>query len=357
MSTVFQVEGFTWCGLSGFHDISLWLTRYNRPQASGGSDILGTGRFGGNALRLGGGLFVQQCNLPNGAVLAPGVIHMGVAINLDNWPINGDLIGFCDNGSGPQFGNDNVYAMVGSNNGKLAIYAPPVNPGGLNPGTLKGTGTTPLTSGQYYYVEMELTIGVAGRVKVYLDGNLEVDSGVYNTLRTLSGDVYGFFLCCPGAGSNATFSDLYVADTLLGPQRVSTLMPSGDGALSQWTPLSGTTHFNLVNEQPPDGDTSYVSSSTPGNIDLYTFPGLAYTPANVFGAQVSFYARKDDVAARQIAAEVRSGGANFVGSTLPVLTTSYIDSYLQCFNTDPFTGLAWTPTGINAAQFGVNLIA
>lgn len=357
MSTVFVVDGFTWCGTSAISNISTWLTRYNRPGASGGSQLIAAGRFGGNCLALGGGAFVQECLLPNGAVAAPGTIRMGVAINDDNWPVSGDLIGFCDNGSGPQFGNDNVYAMVGTNNGKLAVYAPPIAPGALNPGTLKATGTTPIVSGQYYYVEMELTIGVAGRVKVYLDGILEVDSGVYDTLRTLSGDVYGFFLGCPGAGSNVHFCDLYVGDTLLGPQRVSTPVAISDGFLSQWTPSAGVTHFNLINEEPPDGDTSYVSSATPGQIDLYNFAGLAYTPANVFGAQVSFYARKDDVAARQIAAEVRSGGANFVGSTLPLLTTSYVDSLLQCFNTDPNTGVPWTPAGIASAQFGVNLIA
>ncbi len=49
-----------------------------------------------------------------------------------------------------------------------------------------------------------------------------------------------------------------------------TLVPTADGAYTQWTPSTGTTHYTTVDEANCNANTDYVSTSTVGNRDSYS---------------------------------------------------------------------------------------
>ncbi len=49
----------------------------------------------------------------------------------------------------------------------------------------------------------------------------------------------------------------------------STLLPSGVGSYSAWTPSTGTTHYTLVDETSCNGTTDYVSTSLIGGRDSF----------------------------------------------------------------------------------------
>lgn len=359
LPNIYVLEGFTWCGPGTLGTFPLpaseFLTRYNSPQASGGSGIVaGAGRFSpSSALQLAGGQFVQQLAVPNGPVVTPAVIRMGCAIKSTNWVIPGPLMAVADVGAGPQGGNNNIYGVMGlDGSGHLAILKYNV----VNY-TQLAVGTTVLQSGAYYYVELEVNIGHSATINVYLNGVLEVTIAGVDTLGALSGSVTWFDLCCPNAGNSMLFCDAYLSDTLLGPLRCVDVTPNANGVTDQWSPVGEASNFQCVNSIPPAGDTAYVTSATPNQIDLYAFAPLALSPAAILGVQVAFFARKDDVSAHTIAPEVRSAGTNYTGTTLPALATEYLDSYLEVYNADPATSGAWTPAGLNAAQFGVKLIS
>jgi hypothetical protein len=142
-------------------------------------------------------------------------------------------------------------------------------------------------------------------------------------------------------------------NTFLGPSRIVTPVPTGAGSHTQWTPTGAASNFQCVNEAPPDGDTTYVADSTPGDLDSYVF-GQADGGATIFAVQTNLYARKDDANTRQIATLVRQGGVDFVGTTFTE-AASYSD-FTQIYNQDP-TGTNWTPAVFNADEFGVKEIA
>lgn len=125
-----------------------------------------------------------------------------------------------------------------------------------------------------------------------------------------------------------------------------TSLPSGPGDLTNWTPNGAVANWQCVNENPPDGDTTYVSSTgTP--TDSYAMPsgGFAVAPSMVVAKS---YARKDDGATRALEVGVRSSGVNGLGSPV-TLGSSYVfvDS---CISTDPATGVAPTAAAANAFQ-------
>jgi hypothetical protein len=293
-------------------------------------------------------VFYQECVLPEGDITT-GHCSFHLAISSTLW-LDADAIFFVIKQSTAhnQFG-------IGISGGKLTLTD--------DAGNILATGTTVLQNAPAYYsISVVMTIdSVAGQVDLYLS-----DSSIITPEVTFSGKtqyaptnvVHSFAFGSPGSVLYR-YCDWIVRDdlTIIPASRVVTLLPDGDGALLQWTPSAGLTHYNLVNSAPPTEDTAYVEDSTAGDIDLYAYPALSYNPATIYFVQVGLYARKTDLGARTVATMVRSGGSNFTGTTQPALNTSFLDIYLQLYTTDPNTGLAWTKTTVDAAQFGQKLVS
>ena len=139
----------------------------------------------------------------------------------------------------------------------------------------------------------------------------------------------------------------------LGDGMIRTIFPNGEGLATDWTPTPTTPNWEQVNDQPaPDGDTTYVTASTPGARDVYQFQDI---PAGsiVKAAQLVILAQKADEGTVTLAPIVGQGGVQYDGVTQGVASTSY-DHYLtQPYDRNPATGVAWTDTEINAGHWGV----
>ena len=157
-------------------------------------------------------------------------------------------------------------------------------------------------------------------------------------------------------------SDLYLADLtgsgadvrdFLGDGTIRTIFPNGPGLATDWTPTPTAPNWEQVNDQPaPDGDTTYVTASTPGARDVYQFQDI---PAGsiVKAAQLVILAQKEDEGTVTLTPIVGQSGLQYDGVTQGVASTSY-DHYLtQPYDRNPATGVAWTDTEINAGQWGV----
>lgn len=137
----------------------------------------------------------------------------------------------------------------------------------------------------------------------------------------------------------------------------------GSGFLSPWTAtlLSALTavawavitpagNYPFVEDRQEDGDLTYVSSSSPGAVDLYGNPGLPITPQSIIGLSVRSFQRKGDAGARSGQVRLKSGATTVDGASVP-LGTTYGNVY-KIQDVDPNTGVAWTASGILNALFG-----
>ena len=97
-----------------------------------------------------------------------------------------------------------------------------------------------------------------------------------------------------------------------------------------------------------------MGDSTPGNQDLYGFANLAVTPTTIFGVQSCITAKKSDAGVRSVKQQVRSGGTDYDGDTT-ALATDY-ETHCEIAETDPDTAVAWTESGVNAAELGVETV-
>ena len=236
-------------------------------------------------------------------------------------------------------------------------------------GTQLGTtGTTILSLNTFYYIEFKCKIdNTTGTTEVHIntvaEANLtttgqDTQNTANATADTLKlGDVNN-----GGTAANVDWDDLYWCDNsgaqnndFLGDCRVQALLPSGAGGNTQWTPLSGANYTN-VDEAAPNDDTDYVSDATVGDRDTYAYGDLASSTGNVKAIQTMHYARKDDAGTRTIAPVVRIGATNYDQANLPNLSTSY--QYLpQIEELSPASGIAYTVSEINGAEFGTKVIA
>jgi hypothetical protein len=226
-----------------------------------------------------------------------------------------------------------------------------------------GTTIIAITQGVYAYIEMKVVIAAAaaGSVVIRINGSNALNvTGVTTQVGAVS--VWNGFASrqrlAAGTQQEWNFDDFYLSDgsgaapwnDLLGDCRVELGMPTAEGAAADWAPLSGTDNADMVKENPADGDTSYVSSITPGHTDTYDVPDSPVAGSDPSAVQVSVFTRKEDAGLCGLAAVARIGTTNY---PLPVVNPGGTYAFrMGLFQTNPATGLAWTEAEYNAAQFG-----
>jgi hypothetical protein len=217
---------------------------------------------------------------------------------------------------------------------------------------------------QYHWIELKVTIDdTGGAVELRRNGAVLL-TFAGNTKGAPTGDI----TCVQLRSMNVTSSnrvdvwldDIVIADDLggrnddfLGDLRIGTLVPTADTAQKDWAPNTGSDNFSRVAEIPPDDDTSYIASATPGDRDLYAMAPLGITPLAVKGLQQTALARKDDAGDRALSLVLKSGAEVAVASPV-VLGSSY--AFIEhIHDIDPTTGAPWTPAAVDAVQAGLEV--
>lgn len=327
MMAVHFIDGFDHYGTDPSHMSQKWDVRYYGKLYSGG-------RFGSGAF--------WQGTLPYGylAKLMPGAATYAVGFGYMFEPSYGGagnyMVAFL-NGGNEQFRLSHTFGTG------LDLEVYDAN------GTLVAAYANAFPRLTWIHVQVKVTAGNPGSYEVRLN-EATVMSGS-GDFQTGSASVHDEIRI--GAVQNGDFDDLYIADDFLGDLRVITLYPQANGTYFQWTPSAGSNYQN-VDESAPDLESSYNSADTAGAKDSYDMQAVGLTGA-VKAIQTLAYVRKDDAGSRTVRLLTRSGGTDYFGPDEPVN-----DSYhyiRQIRETDPATGLGWTVAGVDAAEFGVELVS
>ncbi|MBA3588311.1 hypothetical protein [Methylibium sp.] len=231
-----------------------------------------------------------------------------------------------------------------------------------------GTSVLALSTSTFYYIEWKVTIAdsiAANSCKVRVNGadviTVATGQDLKNTANA-SANAFAIGRVAVTASGSSTFDDIYICDgtgstnnDFLGDVRIDTLYPNADGAFSQFTPSTGTSHFALVDEATPN-TTDHNDGATIGHRDSYAFGNLdALTSQTVYGVQVNAAIMKDDAGAKSASTFARSGSTNTDGASAALGTAQVYVS--QVYEFDPNTAAAWTEATVNAAEFGVRVTA
>ena len=233
--------------------------------------------------------------------------------------------------------------------------------------TRNGTsvGTKPISDylgiagGTWYHIEIIYYCdNTSGGFEVYVNGELACTSGGYNVDTQNGGSGTPNVLALEGDSGSWYFDDLALytggsPGTQIGPSRVITEMPTGDGALTDWTPSTGS-RYTCVDEIGPN-TTDYISDATVDHRNTFTKDALGVTGI-VRAVAVNYYAEKDDAATRSIRGSLRIGSTNHDASVDQSMGVSY--SYFEdIWEQNPDTSGDWTVSDVDAAEFGVRVTA
>lgn len=159
------------------------------------------------------------------------------------------------------------------------------------------------------------------------------------------------------AVTNATTAGFRAANTYTsGAPGTAPTMTSGQISYAIWGNLTSTTNnAAIVSHTMYGGSANYVQSATVGAEDLYDFTNLPSSPSAIYTVAVKALVNKTDTGVRTLNLRAKSGAVTSSGSSpnQALLTTDYF--YSSYFNTDPNTGLAWTPTDVDLASFGYQI--
>ncbi len=229
-------------------------------------------------------------------------------------------------------------------------------------GTVIGTsGSNNLTQGTWGYVELQWNI-TSGAVVLRLNGN-QVFSGTGNLNPNSTGNWQQISYVNDANGMQ--FDDMYLLDPSTGSApnnaflgaangvQVETLFPTANQGAQQFTPLANA-NWQEVSETAMDSNTSYNSSASLGNQDLFDIGSLSSNPVAVFAVAVRSACERDSttnpikIKNRLVSSATESDGATITQGTSYAYQT-------DIYETDPHTATQWTGAGVNAAQIGYNL--
>jgi hypothetical protein len=232
------------------------------------------------------------------------------------------------------------------------------------------TGVFPSAIFRYLEAKVVLGDGTAGSVEVRMDGApvMLTPSGggpavaILSGIDTKNGGTKTVFdgVGLTGSSTHSCFDDLYVLNTngsynndFLGDCRVETLVPVAAGGVTQLTPLSGANYTNV--DELPTNTTDYVSGATIDTLDVYDMTTLsAPSAAQVRAVSATLYAAKSDTGAKSVRPVTRISGTNYDNGADIALSQSY--AYINhMWEQNPATSTAWTPTTVNAAEFGAKV--
>jgi hypothetical protein len=169
-----------------------------------------------------------------------------------------------------------------------------------------------------------------------------IDAVSLNCVSAANVLVDDFYLC------NSTGSAPY--NTFLGEVRVATATPNGAGSSTQFTPSSGANYTTV--DELPYLPTDYVSATASGTQDLYTMSDIP-SGYSILAVQNNVIAKKTDAGGTSLKPAIKSGSTVYYGSTTVLISTDATLSDLR--TVDPATGTAWTLSGVNSLEAGMEI--
>jgi hypothetical protein len=225
----------------------------------------------------------------------------------------------------------------GTVNNRGVIYA---DSGGTAPGTLMSSGTqvTGTTAGAAATLPLTTPQTLSAGTQYWL-GYMTDSSSI--TMPLSDGNLLGY-------RANSTYSS--------GAPGTAPAMTSGQSSWLFWGNITGAAvNYDEVNQQPPDGQYSYVYDATVGHEDLYTFAPLSATPGVVHTVAVKAYTQKSDSGTRTVSMRTKSGSTDSAGSLAGQAQGTSFGWLASYFPTDPNTSAAWTGPNLDAATSGFKI--
>ncbi|MEE9548658.1 MAG: hypothetical protein V3V68_04820 [Nitrosomonadaceae bacterium] len=333
--SLLHIEGFEG---SGDTDTTLRTYMYKSYSSSGPDNRVGqlsAGRINGSSM------YMPRYGYIANTFTAKQTVTVGFGFKTNNWVNNNMVVLFRD---------EAVWQIVLETvtGGELKVLR--------NVTTLGTTVGLGCIANTWYYIELQVTIdNAAGSFELRVNEvNVLSDSGI-DTQQSGNATVNNV-LFYSDIIADRYLDDIYVLDDIgainndfLGEMQVIGLYVDGDGAVSDFT-SSGGDNYEDVDDGTILDVATYVESSTPTDMDMYTFDTLG-DYGYIAGVLLNVDAMKTD--AGDVTLNLFATFDAVDEETPKTLTGSW-GAHQMLMETDPKSD-AWTKTNLTATQFGFEI--
>jgi hypothetical protein len=218
------------------------------------------------------------------------------------------------------------------------------------------TGSTVLSAGSTYLIELTVTQGNPGTYQVRINGNVEMGDSTHNMATTNVGSlVLGKAINTNGQTVNFIYDDWYISSSGYegtNTGKVAIILPNGAGTTNAWTAGTAPSNYTDVLEVPTDGATTTIQSTAQNNVATFNM-----TDSATAGISGTIQAVKEITNCIQVTTasafknRFKSGATNSDSATFSGGSAYAWKGFVQL--TDPATTMAWTTTGIDALELGM----
>lgn len=197
-----------------------------------------------------------------------------------------------------------------------------------------------------FQCKLSSTVGV---LKLYINGALYVEFAG-NTAPTSGIDIYSLTVGNITSGICVHSATMVADEDTRGLTFVQRL-PTGNGALSQWTGSYTDIDETGIN------DTDFITPASAGQISTFTFPTLPsqYTDYDVRAVVLSGRGQAGASDPTLFDMVARISGVNYFAA--PTDIPPAFGGRQIVYNNNPATGVPWTRAEVDAAQFGFRSVA
>jgi hypothetical protein len=219
-------------------------------------------------------------------------------------------------------------------------------------GTTLSTGTTTLTTGTYYRIEVKILTGLTAAYEVKINGSSEFTGTGDFTTGGMGQVIFGPNANLTNGTVEYNVDDIVVDDTAYpGAIYVKRMAPVADGSTHQWSSGTAPSDYTIVDEVPPSG-TDYEMCSTAGSqttlvtLQSTTLAGISGT----ITATKTWVERREDTSVTSSNKIRTRESATNTDATAVNLTTTAEDDF-QLLTTKP-SGGAWTTGALDGTEIG-----
>lgn len=200
-------------------------------------------------------------------------------------------------------------------------------------GVLKDTAVNENGGGDHFHIALDAKINASsGWAYVYKDGaELMSFSGNTDSTNIEQAGFGGWSATAASGAVTQYFDDMYIDDTTgegaaaaLPIKRFYFITPDGNGNYADWvgSDADSTDNYLLVDDVPPDDDTTYVETTSVDQFDSYTMTTHTLDSGQSFIALIPIAYAKREGSTEQIALGTRLSSTDSIGSDQN-LPTSY----------------------------------
>lgn len=238
---------------------------------------------------------------------------------------------------------------------------------------LDETGDFPFSVWQYF--ELKVFINTAtGTFELRRNGVLEFSgTGANTALNGNTGADIFAFRWTTDQSTRLRLDDIYINDgsgaknnDFLGPRIVEMVEVTANGDTNQWdndnTGVPDANNFDQVNDlgtAAPDetGAGGTISSDTNAEVNLFVMSDLQQITGNIDFVFLGIQCAMAAAGSRTLKFKFRHNSTtNADGASFVVNSTVY-DEFIQVWDDNPVTAVAWDVTDIDAAQFGLEVVS